>query len=431
MGKPFSMQAPEDVAKEYGGNKQKIAQAAQMGILDPTTAVMAGMFIDRIREAQTQEQQQTATVAEQVFSPKPEPEAVSQMQLAQQGLGGAPATAPKMPMAPRPPRGMTFPKPSQGIAPNLPNVNMGMGATPQAAQMQALQRKMAPRPSVAGMNQLPMGPGMIPRAAGGGLLAFAGGGDVPGYAPGGELTNPLYGEIQAKEARLREEQSNLERALVPLRRRKDLGLSSPALDATEARLLEVQNMITGLPNELAQNLISQDALQAQSYSGSPSVDAGLSTEQFAEEAYRGDDGASVVQEQLAAQVQQDKAQRDAAVTAPETQMDTSQLAGLGNTPTAVTAVEQGVISTDGVLAEDMPKPVSFYDIPGLADREVPTDKEAEAYKEFEKLRDKGPVEVEKATDTGPSVAEQERSNRTPFVPDFMSSSADDLTADTT
>ena len=35
---------------------------------------------------------------------------------------------------------------------------------------------MAPRPNVAGMNQLPMGPGMIPKAASGGLLSFATGG---------------------------------------------------------------------------------------------------------------------------------------------------------------------------------------------------------------------------------------------------------------
>jgi hypothetical protein len=406
MGKPFSMQAPEDVAKEYGGNKQSIAKAAQMGLLDPTTAVMAGMFIDRMREAQAEEQAPQQTVAEQTFAP-------SQPPMPQ----GMPAQPPMPQGTPQQPQ-MTAQMPR------------GMGATPQATQMQAMQQKMAPRPSVAGMNQLPMGPGMIPRAASGGLLAFAGGGDVPGYAPGGMPDNPLYGEIQAKEARLREEQSNLERALVPLRRRKDLGLSSPALDATEARLLEVQNMITGLPNELAQNSISQDALPTQSYSSGPEISNAV----FMEEAYRGGDGTPIVQEQLAAQVQQDKAQSDAAVTTPETQTDTSSLAGLGNTPTAVKAAEEGVISRDGVLAEDMPgansRP-SFYDIPGLNDREVPVDREKEAYKEFEELRDKGPVTVEKTPDKDPSVAEQERANRTPFVPDFMSSSADDLTADTT
>ena len=408
------LQASEEIAKKYGGNKQKIAQAVQAGLLGPTEAVLAGMFIDRIREAEAAEKEKATTVAEQVFSPKPAPEAVSQMPLAQQGLSGAPAPAPKMlagvnmgvPVQPR----MTA------------QMSRGIGATPQATQMQAMQQKMAPRPSVAGVNKLAMGPGMIHRAASGGLLAFAGGGDVPGYAPGGMPDNPLYGEIQAKEARLREEQSNLERALVPLRRRKDLGLSSPALDATEARLLEVQNMITGLPNELAQNLSGPE----------------ISDAVFMEEAYRGGDGAPIVQEQLAAQVQQDKAQSDATVTTPEAQIDTSSLAGLGATPTAVKAAEEGVISRDGVLAEDMPGAMSgansrpsFYDIPGLTDREVPVDREAEAYKKFEELRSEGPVTVEKTPDKDPSVAEQERDNRTPFVPDFMSSSADDLTADTT
>ena len=66
---------------------------------------------------------------------------------------------------------MAFPKPSQGIAPNLPNVNMGM-APPSNR-------------SAAGMNQL--NPNLNMSAAGGGLLAFAGGGDVPGYALGGGL----------------------------------------------------------------------------------------------------------------------------------------------------------------------------------------------------------------------------------------------------
>jgi hypothetical protein len=54
--KPFSLQSPEHIAKEYGGNKQKIASAASMGLIDPTSAVMAGMFIDRMRSAQVQEQ---------------------------------------------------------------------------------------------------------------------------------------------------------------------------------------------------------------------------------------------------------------------------------------------------------------------------------------------------------------------------------------
>ena len=52
--KPYRIQSPEAIAKDYGGNKQQIAQAMQMGIVDPTAGVLAGMFIDRMRSAQMQ-----------------------------------------------------------------------------------------------------------------------------------------------------------------------------------------------------------------------------------------------------------------------------------------------------------------------------------------------------------------------------------------
>ena len=129
--KPYNLQAPEDIAKEYGGNKQKIAKAAQMGLLDPTAAVLAGMFIDRMRGAQAQEQVPQQTVAQQTFAP---------MQGPQQALG----------------------------------------ATPQAPQMMAMQQQMAPRPGIAGVNQIPTNPNMMPSAAGGGLVAFAAGDRVSG-----------------------------------------------------------------------------------------------------------------------------------------------------------------------------------------------------------------------------------------------------------
>ena len=67
MAKPFSIQSPEQIAKEYGGNKQKIAAAMQTGIVDPTAGVLAGMFIDRMRSAQMQEQAPKPTVAQQVM----------------------------------------------------------------------------------------------------------------------------------------------------------------------------------------------------------------------------------------------------------------------------------------------------------------------------------------------------------------------------
>lgn len=95
--KPFSLQSPEQVAKDYGGNKQKIAQAAQMGTIDPTAAVLAGMFIDRMRSAQMAESAPQQTVAQQVLTPQPQMPTMPPPQ-----AGGLGATPPAMGMAPPP-----------------------------------------------------------------------------------------------------------------------------------------------------------------------------------------------------------------------------------------------------------------------------------------------------------------------------------------
>jgi hypothetical protein len=68
MAGPYELQSPKDIAMEYGGNKQKIAQAAQMGLIDPTAAVMAGMFIDKMRMAQQEEMAPQSTVAQDVMA---------------------------------------------------------------------------------------------------------------------------------------------------------------------------------------------------------------------------------------------------------------------------------------------------------------------------------------------------------------------------
>ena len=65
--KPYRLQSPENIAKDYGGNKQKIVEAMQLGIVDPTAGVLAGMFIDRMRSAQMQEMAPKPTVAQQVI----------------------------------------------------------------------------------------------------------------------------------------------------------------------------------------------------------------------------------------------------------------------------------------------------------------------------------------------------------------------------
>jgi hypothetical protein len=65
----MDMMSPEKVAAKYNGDKQKIGQAAQMGLLNPTVAVMAGMFIDRMRGAAAQEQAPQSTVAQDTMAP--------------------------------------------------------------------------------------------------------------------------------------------------------------------------------------------------------------------------------------------------------------------------------------------------------------------------------------------------------------------------
>lgn len=64
----IDLMSPSKVAEKYGGDKRRIAQAAQMGLLDPTVAVMAGMFIDRMRGAAAKEQKPQSTVAQDVMS---------------------------------------------------------------------------------------------------------------------------------------------------------------------------------------------------------------------------------------------------------------------------------------------------------------------------------------------------------------------------
>jgi hypothetical protein len=147
--KPFSLQSPEAIAKEYGGNKLKIAQAAQNGLVDPTAAVLAGMFIDRMRSAAAQEQVPQQTVAQQVLGPQTPPP--PQMPQAMSPMGG-----PGMP----PPGGM----PPQG----------GMGMPPPQPQP---QQPPMPMMSAGGVAMLDV-PDDLYEYGGGGLVAFQRGDSV-------------------------------------------------------------------------------------------------------------------------------------------------------------------------------------------------------------------------------------------------------------
>ena len=57
----MSLISPEKVALKYGGNKQKIADAMRMNLVHPTVGLMAGLFIDRMRNAEAEEQKVNTT----------------------------------------------------------------------------------------------------------------------------------------------------------------------------------------------------------------------------------------------------------------------------------------------------------------------------------------------------------------------------------
>ena len=133
----FDLLSAEKVAAKYGGDKRKIGQAAQMGLVNPTVAVMAGMFIDRMRGAAVQEQQPSTTVAQDVMAP------ATQMA----GLGATPQ--------------------AQAVPQMAPQANTQMAAAPTGTRTLA----------EGGLSSLPVDEDMFPdEYAGGGIVAFDNGG---------------------------------------------------------------------------------------------------------------------------------------------------------------------------------------------------------------------------------------------------------------
>lgn len=172
--KPYNLQSPEAIAKEYSGNKMKIAQAAQLGLVDPTAAVLAGMFIDRMRGAQQQEQAPQRTVAQQVLAPTPQAPAGA-------GLGATPQAAQ-----------LAAAYPEQGAPPPIPGPTMPTQEPVMAAD--------------GGLMSLPVDDAMFePAYKEGGIVAFASGGysgkfeDLPEYQrpPAGSM-GELFSNMVAR-----------------------------------------------------------------------------------------------------------------------------------------------------------------------------------------------------------------------------------------
>lgn len=166
--KPYNLQSPEQIAKDYGGNKQKIAEAMQMGIIDPTAGTMAGMFIDRMRSAAQMEAAPQQSVAQQVFAPPAPPQMpMGAPPAPPAGLGATPEAAAMPPMGAAPPMGMPTP---QG---EMPMMAMG-GMVPPYASGGGLSDMPLPD----GMFDEPSNGGFGDGYAGGGIVAFLEGGPV-------------------------------------------------------------------------------------------------------------------------------------------------------------------------------------------------------------------------------------------------------------
>lgn len=179
--KPYRIQSPEDIAKDYAGNKQKIAQAMQLGVVDPTAGVLAGMFIDRMRSAQMQEVAPQRTVAQQIMGPPP-----------------APMGAPAAPMGP--PAGLGATPEAAMMAEQMPPMQPPMPETPpQEAPIGMAAGGMfeAPYMKDGGLSELPVPDGMFDENrdgayANGGIVAFARGGT-------GGMSN-LYDDVEYWES---------------------------------------------------------------------------------------------------------------------------------------------------------------------------------------------------------------------------------------
>ncbi len=170
--KPFTMQSPEQIAKDYGGNKQKIAEAMQMGILDPTAGTLAGMFIDRMRSAAQTEAAPQQTVAEQVFAPPAPPTG------APAGLGATPQAAAMPPMDAMPPMNAMPPQEMGAPQMEMPAEEMPMMAEGGMVPPYMAGGGLSDVPLPDGMFDEPSNGGFGDGYAGGGMVAFAPGGDV-------------------------------------------------------------------------------------------------------------------------------------------------------------------------------------------------------------------------------------------------------------
>lgn len=160
MADSFNMGEPQRLAMAVGGKKEVLAQGASSGTINPTLAVLAGMYIDYMQKAQAMGTGQSPTVAQQVLGGQPP--APSAPPAPPAGLGATPQAAAMSPMGPPPEMGAPPPQ-------EMPQPEMGMAAGGLTSL--SVPDAMFDEPTNGGFND---------GYAGGGMVAFADGGTTGG-----------------------------------------------------------------------------------------------------------------------------------------------------------------------------------------------------------------------------------------------------------
>lgn len=160
MADSFNMGEPQRLAMAVGGKKEVLAQGASSGTINPTLAVLAGMYIDYMQKAQAMGTGQQPTVAQQVLGGQPPAPPAPPPPPA--GLGATPQATAMPPMGAPPEMGMAPPQ-------EMPQPEMGMAAGGLTSL--PVPDAMFDEPDNGGFND---------GYAGGGMVAFADGGTAGG-----------------------------------------------------------------------------------------------------------------------------------------------------------------------------------------------------------------------------------------------------------
>jgi hypothetical protein len=153
--KPYSLQDPKRIAEIYGGDLQRIAEAMQLGVVDPTAGTLAGMFIKEMRAGAQPGQGVQQSVAQQIFNPQPQAAPPAPPMGAPAGLGATPQAAEMAQQMPQ----MSAPPPQ---AEQMPQPEAPMGMADGGLAGLSVPDTMFDEPNNGGY-------------ASGGLVAFAGG----------------------------------------------------------------------------------------------------------------------------------------------------------------------------------------------------------------------------------------------------------------